>query len=103
MKVLMNCMVEEEYQAIQGLEEPLVGEGYEVAYFSPNPTLIMTLANDKKLVVKPDTYDYDFIITMQDVWVPKGKYIIYEGQELVELFQEIDNVITESISSNNNI
>jgi hypothetical protein len=99
----MTCLVEEEYKSLEGLEQALEAEGYEIAYYSPNTQLVMILANDKKLVVKPDTYDFNLIISMQDVWIPDGPYIIYEGQELSELFGEIDYAIAKSTGGDNNI
>jgi len=53
----------EDYKVLIGYVEKLEGEGFEVAVATDKQELIRALSVGKLLVVNPETYHYDLVVT----------------------------------------
>ena len=76
-------------------DEILKEEGFEVGWSTNNTHPIHWLAKKKVLVVKPKTYDYDVLITMQKITLPPQakNVILYDKQSTTELLKQIGELV----------
>lgn len=101
MKVLLYGYTRLEFEAMDELKAKLEQRRHEVAHATANRELLPWMTATKKyLVVRPETYGYDVIISMNEEICPVGETcVVYSGQEV----DVIERGIAQNISSNNNI
>ena len=105
MRILFFGLTVSELKNLLQHKDYLELKGHEVAYATPDSRLLYVLTAEKALVVKPETYEADLCLVLQDKITPVGfkTTIISEDIKHDELEQVIKNEFAEGVSSNDDL